>query len=154
MKTSPTILALLLSSSLTAQVFLGATGTNHGIGVQTGALIKDRLDLTAGFVTRVSQDISKPIMYYTHAGVKFPIGETESGFAFSVTPAIGYSITTWDEDGPVKSKRLFPHIEIAAERRNIRVFSTFTKSDFFYAAIGIKGYIVFDSDGPTRRKVY
>jgi hypothetical protein len=171
MKTSPTILALLLSSSLTAQPFLGATGTNHGVGVQTGALIKiepgeevkRRLDVTIGFVTRLVQDPEKPIMFYSHAGYMLPIGETKIGYRFFFTPAIGYSITQWEdkthtppeqEGKPVKKGRIFPHVEFAAQGRNIRLFTTFTYSNFFYAAIGIKGYIVFDSDGPTRRKVY
>ncbi|MES2727575.1 MAG: hypothetical protein V4643_10775 [Bacteroidota bacterium] len=145
-----------------AQAFVGFTGTNKGVGIQTGALIKDRLDLTLGVNTRVVSDADKPIMFYSHLGWKIRLSERDAETGIFFTPAIGYSLTKWDDlsrehlppNYEIKhemKKQLFAHSELAIQRGVLRAFTSVTWSTFFYVSFGVKGFIVLRNEGNNYR---
>ncbi len=153
-------LLFILVKIAPAQGYIGAAGTNRGVNIQTGALIKKQADITIGLNTRVTNDADKPIMAYVAAGKRFCLYE-EGENQLHFTPFAGYAVTHFDtltKDGESKYnqiKKFYWQTEFAYERRNLRWFATVSQSHFLFVGMGVKAFIILrNPDGPVRRRVY
>ena len=158
---------MLFSCKVNAQGYFGMSGTNKGLGVQAGALIKKQVDVQMGYITRLSSNAEKPTMFYAAIGKRFVLWQGEERLV-TLTPMVGISTTSYSTfthprpgDGPevkeTDSSTIYFGTELGFDYKQIRPFISISKSTFTYFGAGVKIFIVLrnsDEYSPAQRRSY